>query len=508
MLAIFRWMMVVVTLASLTLLGGDDAAGMGFEGFGPAGENIGRSPDWPKGVEDVLRHSSRVYWYDVNGSQSAYYDGDIGTVNELLDLFSKVDLNKHDVVLRPGRPSAKSFHESLTPYVVEFDVPGGIETHFRQRNAGSGLLARTPRMIVHIDAALAKHLGELKVPENVTLHASAVRIEDALAHVDDADFQSRYSAIVALGDVAEASPAARAAVERAAADENESIRVAGETARAKLAAAEKPAEVALRKRLAEFLDHHPQRARVLSAEELLEALREVDAKYLNGFTARGTRVEPVPTGPDKLVAWTVTMGSGRLVVDQRDVEDDDHPKVAGQFEYVNYIGPERMGSIHGNRLWVDGKLMDVKPMATFEPVGSTYDLLVGRFLWPLGRGFASQIDRITSVTTMADGLLKATAEGDRGAMKCRWELVIDPEADYLVRDAKAFRRDEKQPSYVVKTAGVLTGGGRSVAHTARWIEGEGGLPASIAVTNVFARADDELIERTEQRLDELPGLGE
>lgn len=35
---------------------------MGQERFGPAGEHISRSSDLPKGVEDVLRHPSCVYW--------------------------------------------------------------------------------------------------------------------------------------------------------------------------------------------------------------------------------------------------------------------------------------------------------------------------------------------------------------------------------------------------------------------------------------------------------------
>ena len=108
---------------------------MGMEAFGPAGEHIGRSPDWPKGVEDVLRHRSRAYWQWVNGNERAYYDGDIRTVNELLDLYSRVDLAEHPVVIRPGRPSANSFHGKLTPYVVEFDVPEGISLHHARKHA-------------------------------------------------------------------------------------------------------------------------------------------------------------------------------------------------------------------------------------------------------------------------------------------------------------------------------------------------------------------------------------
>ena len=201
--------LVVSALAWLVLasISVERAAALGLEAFGPAGEHISRSPDWPKGVEDVLRHGSRAYWYDVNGGAAAYYDGDIQTVNELLDLYSRVDLAKHPVVIRPGRPSAKSFHGNLTPYVVEFEVTGGIYLYHAQEYAGTGLYSMTPRMIVYLDAALAEHLDELKVPGNVTLSALAVQVEDALAHADDMDRGLRHRAIVALGDAADTSAA-------------------------------------------------------------------------------------------------------------------------------------------------------------------------------------------------------------------------------------------------------------------------------------------------------------
>jgi hypothetical protein len=499
----------LVVSASVCLLlvriGVGHAAAMGFEAFGPAGEQISRSPNWPKGVEDVLRHRSRVYWHDINGGGAAYYDGDIEAVNELLDLYSRVDLVEHPLVIRPGRPSAKSFQGKLTPYVVEFDIPAGASLYHVRDLASTGLYSVTPYMILHFDPTLAEHLDELKIPPNVTLRELAVRVEDALAHADDADLALRHRAIVALGDAGDPSEASVKALKQASADENESIRTAGEIALGQLAAANDPAEQALRRQLVDFIGRHPQRARVLSSQELLAALRKTDADYATGFTAHGTRVEPLHSGPGRLVAWTVTMAPDRLVIEQRDLVDADHPPMQGRFEYTIYAGPERMGSIHGYRLWVNGELIEAKPQATFEPVGSTYDLLIGRTLWALGRGYSRRIDRITSISTGADNLLTVTAESD-GDFISRWELLIDLSADFLVRDAKAFRKGNTQPWFVVETAGVLAGGGRSVAHTARWIEGAAGQPASIAVTSVSATTDLTLIQSTEDRLDKLPGL--
>jgi hypothetical protein len=504
---LLRFAMGVVALLLLAMYGVRNAAAMGMEGFGPAGKHVGLSSDWPNGVEDVLRHPSRVYWNDVNGSVRAYYDGEIETMNDLLELYSQIDLAEHPVVILPGRPKARSFHGTFTPYVVEFDVPGHMEFEFQQKEASAGLVSLSPRMVVHFDGELAGHLEALKIPKNVTLHASGVRAEDALAHANDADPKLRRHAIAALGDAADTSTASLEAVKRAAADENEWVRAAGETAQKKLAAAKNPAELALRKQLAKFIEGQPERARVPSPQELLAVMQEMDADYARGFTARGTRVEPAFSGRGELVGWTVTMGRGRLVVEQRDIEDADHPATEGRFEYTQFVGPERMGSIHGSRVWADGKLIEVNPQATFEPVGSTYDLLIGRILWPLGRGFTRRMDRITSVTLESDRLLRVVAESDGDGLMRRWELLIDPTADYLVRAAKAFRENETEPLIVVETAGIVTGGGRSVAHTARWIEGATGPPASIAVNSVSSGTDEALIQRTEDRLDKLPGLG-
>ena len=78
-------MMGIVTLL-LTCASTAPVYAMGQESFGPAGEHIGRTAEWPKGVEDVLRHPSRVYWNWVNGNEHAYYDGDLEKINQLLDL--------------------------------------------------------------------------------------------------------------------------------------------------------------------------------------------------------------------------------------------------------------------------------------------------------------------------------------------------------------------------------------------------------------------------------------
>ena len=65
-----RW--AICALVCLLVVGvpAGSVAGMGIEEFGPVGEHLSRSPDWERGVEEILRHPSRVYWYDVNGSEA------------------------------------------------------------------------------------------------------------------------------------------------------------------------------------------------------------------------------------------------------------------------------------------------------------------------------------------------------------------------------------------------------------------------------------------------------
>ena len=478
-----------------------------FEQFGPPTNHLGRSADWTRGTEDVLRHPSRVYWFDINGSQVAYYDGDAGIINELLALYSQVDLSEHPVVIRPGQPSAESLHGKMTPYAAEFSVPGGLSVSFLgSRENSDGLYSAKPRLTLYLNSALAEHLDELRIPANVTVREEWTSIDDALAHAADENSTWRLASIKALGVAGNSSVAVMEVLKRAASEDNKSLHEAGQKALTQLAAEKSPASQEMRAKVVKFVREHPNRVSVPTPTELLVILRNTDTTYEKGFTARGTRVEPAETGAGELFDWVVTMGDDRVVVQRQHVENANHPRRQGKSETTIYVGPERMGTIHGSRLWADGKLIDAKPYVTFEPVGPNYDLLIGRLLWPLGRGYTRRIDRITSVRQVSSGLLKVTAANDDGLMS-RWELTVDPAAGYLVRQAKGYRGNDATPSFIVDGGGVITGGGVSVLHTSRWTEGYGNEPTSIAVTSVSDAKDEALIEETERRLQLLPGLG-
>ncbi|MBC8876577.1 MAG: hypothetical protein H8E44_44685 [Planctomycetes bacterium] len=481
--------------------------GMGQERFGPALEHISRSSDWPNGVEDVLRHPSCVYWNWVNGNEHAYYGGGIGTINQLIDAFAQVDLARHDVILRPGSPSARSFQGQLTPYTVEFHVPAGLYFHHAREHAQTGLYPLTPRLIVNIGQDHAEQLDELKIPANVTLRAMTHPIEAAVAQLGAGDRSLCLRAISVLGESGDSSAPITTALEKALQEPDEYVHGAAQKALEKIKQANAPETRPLRDKVAAYLAKHPQTARVPDAQQLLDTLNRIDGEYARGFTATGTMVKPSLSGRQQLFEWKLTMGDDQLILQQRAVDAADQAPFVGRIEYTIYTGPEFMASIHRGRLWVDGELQDTSASVSFEPVGRTYDLLVGRVLWPLGRGFSRSIERITEIKTAPDGTLIVAADAPKVGLEVHWELRVDPKADFIVRTAKRFRRDDLEPSYIASNRGILCASDRCIAHTAAWQEGPWGEPMSIAVKSVSAEPDMKLIRSTKDYLENAEGRG-
>ena len=501
---------VVVRATALLLTVGIEAGpalGMGQERFGPAGEHISRSTDWPKGVEDLLRHPSCVYWNWVNGNEHAYYDGGIGTINQLLDAFAHVDLARHDVILRPGRPSARSFQGQLTPYAVEFHLPAGLYFHHAREHAQTGLYPLMPRLFIHINQDHAEQLDELEIPANVTLRDLAHSVEAAVAQLDADDRSLRLRAISVLGDSGDSSAPITAALEKASQDPDEYVHRAAQKALEQIKQANSPEMRSLRDQVAAYVAKHPQTARVPDAQQLLATLKRIDGEYARGFTATGTMVKPSLSGRQQLFEWKLTMGDGQLVLQQRAVDDAGQGPVVGRIEYTIYTGPTSMASIHRGRMWVDGELQDTSTSVSFEPPGRTYDLLVGRVLWPLGRGYSRSIERITDIRAAPDGTLIVAADAPKVGLEVHWELEVDPKADFIVRTAKRFRRDDLEPSYIASNRGILSATDRCIAHTAAWQEGPRGEPMSISVKSVSAEPDMKLIRTTKDYLENAEGRG-
>ncbi len=270
---------------------------MGEENFGPLGEHLGRSADWPRGVEDVLRHPARVYGNWVNGNEHVYFDADIEKMNQLLDLYSKVDLQVHHVTLLPGRPTTRSFQGLAIEHNVEFELASGIYLHVIRERMSTGLYSTQPRLTLFINDALMRQLDDLQVPDNIQLHAAPFPTEDILRQVSSGDQSLRYRAVSLLDRVANPDQQLLDALQNATKDENQSVQKLAAELLAKAESKRNDAgQQALGRYLDEFLRNHPQRVLTPTAEELLEIIRQQDAGYRQGCTIRGTTVEPTISG--------------------------------------------------------------------------------------------------------------------------------------------------------------------------------------------------------------------
>lgn len=489
--SVFRVGRLILALISIALQT-QPVFGLGMEAFGPAGDRIGRQASWPKGVGGLLSHQSRVYWRDVNGDDHSYYSGGVSEVNELLALFSKVDIKHRQVVLLAGSPTVSSFRgEKTTPYSVEFHLPGGLYFMHAKEHSKTGMYPTKPRLLIHVPDDWADDLAKLEIPKNVVLYKEAFDTRLLLkAAAEGSDQRSR--AIQLLGNNGSSTPEVKALLETASKSD---VQYVSKTARIALERWEAdPERNALQSKVTAFVEGHPQCYRIPTPESVLAKLQAIDEQLVTeGFTASGTLVD----SSKQMMNWTVTMGKNNLVIRETAAVKE----ATGRISNTIFKNDERMGSIQQSQMWVKGKLNKTKAFKSFEPVGKTYDLLIGRILWPLGRGFTSRISEITEVTPEADGTLFVEAkEGD--GLKIRWELIVDPEADYVIRQARGFRRDEADPEYIVDAAGVLESDDRVTNHTSRWIEGVNGQTVSFAVHTVSSKPDVKLIFEVEQSLRE------
>ena len=303
MVVIVRGLAKTLLFLILVVILAEPIRAIGFESFGPTGKHIGRSSDWPQGTEELLRHQSRVYWQDVNGSERAFYDGDINVLNELLEVYSQLDIPTHQAVIRPGRPSARSFRDKLTPYAVEFNLPGRFQLHHMQQYASTGLYALTPRLIIHVDDNLAENLNELRIPSDVSLLESSHRQTDAMKYIDSDDPDLRNRAIAVLVEAGDTSQELIDALNRYVTDgDNKYVREAAQRALKQIKEVDHSQRSTLQRRVAGFVRQHKQRHRKPERQELLQALRNVDAQYAEGFTAEGTLIRPTLTDPFRLVS--------------------------------------------------------------------------------------------------------------------------------------------------------------------------------------------------------------
>ncbi|QDT93267.1 HEAT repeat domain-containing protein [Gimesia algae] len=159
---------------------------MGEETFGNQPLNALNYKDWP-GIMPVINHESRVYHVWVNGNEYAYYHGEIDALNDVLQKFAATNQKQHEVVLRPGPASTKSFRQTKTiPFHWDLHLVGGIARTMAKKDQGEKIWNPYPMLSIYVDETIP--LEKLKIPAGVTL-------------LELADLEKRFSGGLASTDI-------------------------------------------------------------------------------------------------------------------------------------------------------------------------------------------------------------------------------------------------------------------------------------------------------------------
>lgn len=227
-------------------------------------------------------------------------------------------------------------------------------------------------------------------------------------------------------------------------------------------------------------------AEELDGSALLDKLKALDDKYYSSLTLSGTRIDTAVVDGDEpptLKNWRLSIEGNRLALYDEVTEilrwedvlkpgDKRPPPGSGRWwmktqiivygddtqrTYLSYDmpgtavpGPIRRGTLY-----------DVAP-ATIgaEHIDAPGDggvlTYVNDVMWSAGRGFSREVREVVRVSKRDDGILEVAANGASGRLgTIRWELVIDPEAAYMVRQAKMFAPSiEGQPYMVMSSEGT------------------------------------------------------
>jgi hypothetical protein len=209
--------------ALLTLLCPAAAWGLGTEELGNAPLSPANYTKWP-GLVNVVNDPTRVYQFWVNGNENCYYTGSTDELNQTLASFAAAELEAHEVVLRPGPGTVKSF-DGTKEFTIHWHLQifGGIAGHLTTRDKGDQVWPVHPRLTIYTGSDI--DLAKLKIPKEIKLVGLPELSKRARNGIASTDKTVRgWSA----GVIAELDPYDKknlAAVEKLLADEDDWVRL-------------------------------------------------------------------------------------------------------------------------------------------------------------------------------------------------------------------------------------------------------------------------------------------
>ncbi len=130
-------------------------------------------------------------------------------------------------------------------------------------------------------------------------------------------------------------------------------------------------------------------------------------------------------------------------------------------EYI-FSSPDRNDTISKLRSFLvdpNGQIMETSDSTLLYryPIDKPFSLYQFKYYQvPTGRGFSRHLGNVTSVKALTSGLMKTTSQGSFGpGLQGTWELTVDPNSDYLVREAIFTMEGEHKPTKVITCSGVM-----------------------------------------------------
>jgi hypothetical protein len=124
--------------------------------------------DSPAGILGLSCHESRVYSIWENGRENFYFKATPDEINELIRLFSESRMRDHELCLRVGTPSVRSFKDNKISYNVNLHVLGGIALAY-YRGGNEGPETCEPTLTVYVDPVADVFLKQMTLPDNIIL---------------------------------------------------------------------------------------------------------------------------------------------------------------------------------------------------------------------------------------------------------------------------------------------------------------------------------------------------
>ena len=225
-------MFTALFLLAACLVAPRAAHALGEESFGNA--QVSAVQDgWPKGILEAINLESRVYSRWVNGNESFFFRGDLKAANEALRQFAAVELEIHEVLLRPGPGGTSTFDGTAVACDWELHVPSGLYLGGARREKGTQVYRQRANLTIWIHPDRIQ-LDDLTIPKGVKALGLETLQERLLQGLQSQNQSVRGQAAYRLGSLPSLAESSVKPLVRALEDESGYVRVSAAGALSRL----------------------------------------------------------------------------------------------------------------------------------------------------------------------------------------------------------------------------------------------------------------------------------